>query len=128
MCRNWSASTPFPQNQRPNRHRTFNTVTSTVPGNQQAYFLLGACPLGLLLLATLSATAARIRCFNAALSIFSPSWMSMARLTFPSRLELKRPEAWVSSAAPLANVILTTLLYVSPVHTTPLWDHTGTRS
>ena len=44
----------------------------------------------------------------------SPSWMSMARLTFPSRLELNRPEG-SRNAAPLANVILTTFLYVSPV-------------
>src|SRR5437763_7851940 len=50
--------------------------------------------------------------------------MSMARLTFPSRLELNRPEG-SSSAAPLANVILTTLLYVSPVQTMPPWDQTG---
>ena len=38
----------------------------------------------------------------------------MARLTFPSRLELNRP-AGSCNAAPLANVILTTFLYVSPV-------------
>jgi len=36
----------------------------------------------------------------------------MARLTFPSRLELNRPEGSFN-AAPLANVILTTFLYVS---------------
>src|SRR4051812_40653793 len=35
--------------------------------------------------------------------------MSMARLTFPSKLELKRPEASFK-AAPLAKVILTTSL------------------
>ena len=39
-----------------------------------------------------SATAARMRSFNAAALIFSSSWMSMARLTLPSRLELNRPE------------------------------------
>src|SRR6202049_3081232 len=54
----------------------------------------------------------------------SPSWMSMARLAFPSRLELNRPEASFN-AAPLANVILTTFLYVSPVQTMPPWEKTG---
>ncbi len=47
---------------------------------------------GLLLSLRLSATAARMRSFKAASSTLSPSWMSMARLTFPSRLELNRPE------------------------------------
>src|SRR6266850_2874162 len=79
---------------------------------------------GLLLPLRLSATAARMRSFNAASSTLSPSWMSMARLTFPSRLELNRPEGSFN-AAPLANVILTTLLYVSPVQTPPPWDQTG---
>ena len=55
------------------------------------------------------ATAARTSAFNAFSSIFSPSWKSMARLVFPSRLELKRPDG-SSSAAPLAKVIFTTLL------------------
>src|SRR5450432_6495 len=50
--------------------------------------------------------------------------MSMARLTFPSRLELNRPEGSFN-AAPLANVILTTFLCVSPVHTMPPWEKTG---
>src|SRR5436190_10558674 len=50
--------------------------------------------------------------------------MSMARLTFPSRLELNRPEGSFN-AAPLAKVILTTFLYVSPVQTMPPWDQTG---
>src|ERR1700752_940706 len=72
----------------------------------------------------LSATAARTRSFNATSLILSPSWMSMARLTFPSRLELNRP-AGSCNAAPLANVILTTLLYVSPVQTMPSWDQVG---
>ena len=49
----------------------------------------------------------------------------MARLVLPSRLELKRPEGSFS-AAPLANVIFTTLLYVSPVQTIPSWYHVGT--
>src|SRR6185312_2717888 len=72
----------------------------------------------------LSATAARMRSFKAASLIFSPSWMSMARLIFPSRLELNRP-AGSGNAAPLANVILTTLLYVSPVQTRPPCENTG---
>src|SRR5262245_44569445 len=65
-----------------------------------------------------------MRSFKAALSTLSPSWMSMARLTFPSRLELNRPEGSFN-AAPLANVILTTFLYVSPVQTMPSWDQVG---
>src|SRR5882724_707888 len=65
-----------------------------------------------------------MRSFKAASSTLSPSWMSMARLTFPSRLELNRPEGSFN-AAPLANVSLTTLLYVSPVQTMPPWDQTG---
>src|SRR3984893_3149698 len=80
--------------------------------------------LPLLLPLRLSATAARMRSFKAASLTFSPSWMSMARLTFPSRLELNRP-AGSFNAAPLANVILTTFLYVSPVQTMPPWDQTG---
>ena len=48
----------------------------------------------------------------------------MARLTFPSRLELNRP-AGSFNAAPLANVSLTTFLYVSPVQTMPPWEKTG---
>src|SRR5713226_5998012 len=79
---------------------------------------------GLLLPFRLSATAARMRSFKAASSTLSPSWMSMARLTFPSRLELNR-RAGSFNAAPLANVILTTFLYVSPVQTMPPWDQTG---
>src|SRR3954447_16714439 len=50
--------------------------------------------------------------------------MSMARLTFPSRLELNRREGSFN-AAPLAKVIFTTFLYVSPVQTMPPWDQTG---
>src|SRR5467141_1133616 len=51
--------------------------------------------------------------------------MSMARLVLPSRLELKRPQG-SSSEAPLAKVIFTTLLYVSPVQMMPACSHTGT--
>src|SRR5688572_13593622 len=49
----------------------------------------------------------------------------MARLALPSRLELKRP-AGSASEAPLAKVIFTTFLYVSPVQMIPACDHTGT--
>src|SRR6185436_7222477 len=49
----------------------------------------------------------------------------MARLTFPSRLELKRRDGSFS-AAPLAKVIFTIFLYVSPVQINPSCDHTGT--
>src|SRR5215467_1135618 len=65
--------------------------------------------LALLLPLRLSATAARMRFLRAASSILSPSCMSMARLTFPSRLALKRPEGSLNDA-PLANVILTAFL------------------
>src|SRR6185437_1521106 len=81
--------------------------------------------LGVGLPLRLSPTAALISSFKATSLILSFSWMSMARLTFPSRLELNRPEGSFN-AAPLANVSLTTLLYVSPVHTMPPCDQTGT--
>ena len=55
------------------------------------------------------ATAARTRAFSAWASIFSPSRTSMARLTLPSRLELKRRDGSFSEA-PLAKVSFTTLL------------------
>src|SRR5262245_63710201 len=48
----------------------------------------------------------------------------MARLVLPSRLELKR--LWSCNAAPLAKVIFTAFLYVSPVQMIPACDHTGT--
>ena len=70
-------------------------------------------------------TAARTRVFKAFAWIFSPSWKSMARLVFPSRLELKRPEGSFK-VAPLAKVIFTTLLQVSPVQINPSCDHTAT--
>ena len=54
-------------------------------------------------------TAARTRVLSASPSIVSPSWKSIARLVFPSRLELKRPEGSFR-AAPLAKVIFTTFL------------------
>src|SRR6185312_11717676 len=49
----------------------------------------------------------------------------MARLVLPSRLELNRP-AGSGSDAPLAKVIFTTLLYVSPVQMIPPCDQIGT--
>jgi xanthine dehydrogenase YagR molybdenum-binding subunit len=56
-----------------------------------------------------SATASRMRSRSAPSSIVSSSLMSIARLTFPSRLELKRPEGSLSDA-PLKNVSLTTFV------------------
>src|SRR6476620_5310952 len=49
----------------------------------------------------------------------------MARRVLPSRLELKRPDG-SSNEAPLAKVIFTTALYVSPVQMMPACSHTGT--
>src|ERR1700677_2418111 len=43
----------------------------------------------------------------------------------PSRLELKSPQG-SSNEAPLAKVIFTTALYVSPVQMIPSCSHTGT--
>src|SRR5437867_9315110 len=65
-----------------------------------------------------------MRAFRASSSSLSPSWKSMARLALPSRLELKRPEGSFREA-PLAKVIFTTFLYVSPVQISPLCDQTG---
>src|ERR1700687_3226169 len=50
--------------------------------------------------------------------------MSIARLVFPSRLELKSL-AGSFNEAPLANVSFTTDLYVSPVQMIPSCDHVG---
>src|SRR6185436_7164487 len=61
---------------------------------------------------------------KAGASTVSPSWMSIARRVFPSRLELKR-RAGSLSDAPLAKVSLTTLLYDSPVQRMPSCDQTG---
>src|SRR4029434_8783725 len=66
----------------------------------------------------LRATAWRTSALKADSSTSSPSWMSIARRTFPSRLELKR-RAGSFSDAPLAKVSFTTLLYVSPVQMIP---------
>src|SRR4051812_40780262 len=70
-------------------------------------------------------TVARISVVSAFSSIGSPSWKSIARRVLPSRLALNSP-AGSASAAPLAKVIFTTFLYVSPVQRIPLCDHTGT--
>src|SRR6185295_5977851 len=50
--------------------------------------------------------------------------MSMARLTFPSRLELNSL-AGSFKEAPLWKVSFTIDLYDSPVQMPPSWDHTG---
>src|SRR5882724_3903910 len=59
--------------------------------------------------ALLRATAWRMSALKADSSTSSPSWMSIARRAFPSRLELKR---WAGSCreAPLAKVSFTTFL------------------
>src|SRR5688572_11781613 len=57
----------------------------------------------------LRATACRTRAVNADSSTSSPSWMSIARRTLPSRLELKRRRGSFRDA-PLAKVSFTTLL------------------
>ena len=57
----------------------------------------------------LRATAWRTSALKADSSTSSPSWMSIARRTFPSRLELKR-RAGSFRDAPLAKVSFTTLL------------------
>ena len=61
---------------------------------------------GILTYAVFSAAAARMSAFSAFSLIASPSWMSMARRTLPSRLELKR-RAGSLRAAPLAKVSFT---------------------
>src|SRR5215470_18567723 len=50
--------------------------------------------------------------------------MSIARLTFPARLELKSL-AGSFKEAPLKKVSFTIDLYDSPVQIPPSWDHTG---
>src|SRR5438445_13289738 len=72
----------------------------------------------------LRATAARMSALNAPASTFSPSWMSIARLVFPSRLELKSL-AGSFNEAPLANVSSTTDLYGAPVQMIPACDDVG---
>src|SRR5258706_6485980 len=54
----------------------------------------------------------------------SPSWMSIARRTFPSRLELKRWAGFFRDA-PLAKVSFTAFLEDSPVQMMPSCDQTG---
>src|SRR5262249_43672519 len=76
---------------------------------RQADWLAARRGLRLGWLARLSATAARTSAFKAAAFTLSPSRRSMARLPFPSRLELNRP-AGSASAAPRAKVSLTAFL------------------
>src|SRR4029079_2033409 len=71
------------------------------------------------------AAASRTRDLKARSLSLSPSKMSMARRTLPSRLELKRPEG-ASSDAALGNVSFTLSLYVSPVQMMPSCSHVGT--
>ena len=54
----------------------------------------------------LRATAARMSALNASASTSSPSWISIARLTLPSRLELKSL-AGSFNEAPLAKISFT---------------------
>src|SRR5437899_6363381 len=72
----------------------------------------------------LRATAWRTSALKADSSNSSPSWMSIARRVFPSRLELKR-RAGSFRDAPLAKVNFTMDLYVSPVQMIPSCDHVG---
>src|SRR3954470_14052533 len=72
----------------------------------------------------LRAAAWRTSALKADSSMRSPSWMSIARRTFPSRLELKR-RAGSFKDAPLANVSFTTFLWDSHVQTMPSCDQTG---
>src|SRR5439155_13397822 len=90
----------------------------TKPAVQQPYFE------GFDLRDLLRVTAWRTSALNADSSTSSPSWMSIARRTFPSRLELKR-RAGSFRNAPLAKVSFTTFLYDSPVQMMPSCDHTG---
>src|SRR5436190_548018 len=73
----------------------------------------------------LRATAARMSALNAFASISSPSWMSIARRAFPSRLALKSLSGSFNEA-PFGNVSFTADLYDSPVQMIPLCDQTGT--
>src|SRR5258708_7734835 len=66
----------------------------------------------------LRATAWRTSALKADPSTSSPSWMSIARRTFPSRLELKR-RAGSFRDAPLAKVSFTTFFYDSPFQLIP---------
>src|SRR5881409_3372686 len=72
----------------------------------------------------LRVTAWRTSALKADASTSSPSWMSIARRAFPSRLELKR-RAGSFRDAPLAKVSFTTFSYDSPVQKMPSCDQTG---
>src|SRR5678815_4278979 len=73
--------------------------------NCQAFFFFAGFDLPELL----RATAWRMSVLKADSSTSSASWISIARRTLPSRLELKR-RAGSFRDAPLANVSFTTLL------------------
>src|SRR5439155_16962230 len=77
-------------------------LTTTVP-QDFAFFA------GFDLAELLRATAWRTSALKEDSSTSSPSWMSIARRTFPSRLELKRRTGSLRNA-PLAKVSFTTFL------------------
>ena len=66
----------------------------------------------------------RTRFLKAEASNSSPSWISIARRMFPSRLALNRRVESLNEA-PLAKVSFTLSLYDSPVQMMPSCDHTG---
>src|SRR5208282_2843421 len=72
---------PLPPGLTPLRLKSLSVVYALVPSRWAAKDVF-------------SATAARMSAWSAFSSILSPSWKSMARLVLPSRLELKRPEAF----------------------------------
>src|SRR5690606_35646422 len=78
----------------------------------------GALEAGRVHFASFSFTAERTCVLNAVALILSPSNRSIARRALPSRLLLKSP-AGSASEAPLAKVIFTLSLYVSPVQRRP---------
>src|SRR5690349_8745977 len=110
-CRRAALLAAGPRQRRSKTAKTVETATSA--------------GVGYLAFDLFRATAARTSFLNAASSSSSSSWMSMARRTLPSRLELNSFDG-SSSAAPLAKVSFTTALYDSPVQMMPSCSHTGT--
>src|ERR1700685_279127 len=104
------------------RHVVLVGFRSDSHPERRAYFFLAARWARA---AEFAATAARISCLKAASLIFSLSRKSIARRTFPSRLELKSFFG-SSTEAPRAKVNFTTCLYDSPVQTIPSCDQMGT--
>src|SRR5579872_1903660 len=84
-------------------HPDVGLVQPAEPPDDFAFFERFALP------ELLRATAWRTSALKAASSTTSPSWMSIARRAFPSRLELKR-RAGSFRDAPLAKVSFTTFL------------------